>query len=216
MKWLTSVLLLIAGGTSFAHQPVMDMAPRWSDGYGIQTRVVNFNSQTTVWLEGVYTWDKSVRATFKLPNQDGQFGDLILGLPLKKYKNDGAKTSNWSITPSVQVPTGAQGEWDAGLSLSYSSESPRYYQLYDLYSWGNRTGLDINVGMAFPGKGSGKFLMWDVTMLTSDFGDVVQSGPVFVYFKKNMMLRVEYKALVYEKDSDWSGGYASIGIGFVY
>lgn len=216
MRWLTCVLLLFVGSQAFAHQPVMDMAPRWSDGYGLQTRIVNFDSQTTVWLEGVYTFDKSIRATFKLPNQDGQFGDVILGLPLKKYKNDGASTSNWSITPSVQVPSGVQGEWDAGLSLSYSSESPHYYQLYDLYSWGDRTGLDINVGMAFPGKGSGKFLMWDVSLLTSDIGDLVQSGPVFVYFRKNMMFRAEYKALVYERDSDWSGGYASIGIGFVY
>ncbi len=216
MKGLACVVLGLASAQALAHQPVLDMAPRWSEGYGLQTRVENFDSQTTVWLEGVYTWDKSIRATFKLPNQDGQFGDLILGLPLKKYTNAGARTSNWSVTPSVQVPTGAQGEWDAGLSLSYSSESPRYYQLYDLYSWGDLTGLDINVGLAFPGKGSGKFIMWDVSLLTSDEGDRIQSGPVFVYFRKNMMFRAEYKALLYERDSDWSGGYANIGIGFVY
>lgn len=216
MRWLTGVLLLVTASTAFAHQPVMDMAPRWADGYGFQVRVDNFDSQTTTWLEGVYTFDKSIRATFKLPNQDGQFGDLILGLPLKKYVNDGARTSNWSLTPSIRVPSGAQGEWDAGLSLSYSSETPKYYQLYDLYSWGDVTGLDINVGLSFPGKGSGKFLMWDVSILSSDIGDRIQSGPVFVYFRKNMMFRVEYKALVYERDSDWSGAYANIGIGFVY
>lgn len=216
MRRLASVLLLVASSAVHAHQPVMDMAPRWADGYGFQVRVEDFNDQTITWLEGVYTFDKSIRATFKLPHVDGEFGDLILGLPLKKYTNAGARTSNWSVTPSVQLPTGSQGEWDAGLSLSYSSETPKYYQLFDLYSWGDRTGLDINVGLSFPGEGGGKFLMWDVSLLTSDYGDRIQSGPVFVYFKKNMMFRAEYKALVYEHDSDWSGGFVNVGIGFVY
>lgn len=216
MKRLTCLLLLFSGGQAAAHQPVMDMAPRWADGYGFQARVESFNSQTVVWAEGVYTFKKSVRATFKLPHFDGEFGGLILGLPLKKYSNNGSKTSNWSITPSVQLPTGSQDDWDAGASLSYSSETPKYYQLYDLYSWGDRTGLDINVGLALPGKGSGKFLMWDVSFLTSEQGDRVLTGPVFVYFKKNMMFRAEYKALAYERDSDWSGGYVNVGIGFVY
>jgi hypothetical protein len=103
----------------------------------------------------------------------------------KKYNNQGAKTSNWGITPSLQLPTGDRGSWDAGLSISYSSDPPTFYQLYDLYSWGDRTGLDINVGFAFPGKGSGIFTLWDVSALTSDDGDSVQTGPVFVYFKSS-------------------------------
>ena len=216
MRWFVFLLLLIGAIEAIAHQPVMDMAPRWSGGYGIQTRVEHFDSETITWLEGVYTFDKSVRTTFKLPYSDGEFGGLILGVPLKKYRNDGAMTSNWSITPSVQLPSGSDSNWDTGLSLSYSSESPTVYQLYDLYTWGDRTGLDINVGLAFPGRGSGMFVMWDVSALTSDDGDRIQTGPVFVYFKKNMMFRAEYKALVYEQDSDWSGNYFSIGLGSVY
>ena len=206
----------MTGGSALAHQPVMDMAPRWAEGYGIQTRVERFNSTTTTWLEGVYTFDKSVRTTFKLPHRNGRLGDLILGVPLKKYSNEGAKTSNWSVTPSIQLPTGEDGEWDTGLSLSYSAESPTFYQLYDLYTWGDRTGLDINAGFAFPGKRSGKFALWDVSALTSDEGDRIQTGPVFVYFQDNMMFRAEYKALVYERDSDWSGSFISVGIGFVF
>ena len=209
-------LALLTCGSVYAHQPVMDMAPRWEGGYGIQTRAERFDDETTTWVEGVYTWDKSIRATFKLPYRDDELGDLILGLPLKKYINAGAKTANWSVTPSVQVPTGNDGEWDTGLSLSYSSETPTFYQLYDLYTWGDRTGLDINAGFAFPGKGRGMFALWDLSVLTSDGGDRVQSGPVFVYFRKNMMFRAEYKHLVYERDSDWSGGFFNVGIGFVY
>lgn len=216
MRSRTIALLLSMSNAALAHQPVMDMAPRWSDGYGIQTRVEYFDSDTTVWLEGVYTWDRSVRATFKLPSKDGTLGDLILGLPLKKYYNDGPSTSNWSLTPSVRLPTGNQGKWKAGLSVSHSAESPTFYQLYDLYTWGDRTGFDLNAGFAFPGKGSGTFALWDVSALTSDDGDRVQTGPVFVYFKKNIMFRAEYKALIYEHDSDWSGSFFSLGIGIVY
>lgn len=216
MRCLFTTLAVIASAGAFAHQPIMDMAPRWSGGYGLQTRFEHFDDETVTWLEGVYTWDRSVRATFKLPYQDGEIGDLILGVPLKKYSNDGAKTSNWSVTPSVQLPTGDDGEWDTGLSLSYSSETPSFYQLYDLYSWGDRTGLDINAGFAFPGKGSGTFALWDISMLTSRDGDRVQTGPVFVHFRKNVMFRAEYKALVYERDSNWSGGFFNVGIGIVY
>jgi len=90
------------GATVFAHQPIMDMAPRWAQGYGVQTRVENFGAETTTWVEGVYTWDRSIRATFKLPYREGELGDIILGLPLKKYTNAGAETSNWSLTPSCK------------------------------------------------------------------------------------------------------------------
>jgi hypothetical protein len=216
MKRLIFVCMLCLSSAALAHQPVMDMAPRWSEGYGVQSRVEHFDDNTTTWLEGVYTWDRSIRGTFKLPYRDGELGDLILGLPLKKYRNEGAATSNWSVTPSVQLPTGEAGQWDTGLSVSYSSETPSFYQLYDLYTWGDRTGLDINVGLALPGKGSGMFALWDVSVLTSEDGDRVQSGPVFVYFKKNFMFRAEYKALVYERDSDWSGAYFSLAFGVVY
>lgn len=145
----------------------MDMASRWADGYGIQTRLEHFDSDTTTWVEGVYTWNRSIRATFKLPFRDGELGDAILGLLVKRYTNAGRSTSNWSITPSVQLPTGDEGDWD-------------------------------------------------FSVLTSDEGDRVQSGPVFVYFKRNLMSRTEYRTRVGERDSAWSGGYYSLGIGIVY
>lgn len=216
MKLLTGLTFLTLSGSLCAHQPVMDMAPRWDGGYGIQTRVEHFDDVTTTWVEGIYTWDKSIRATFKLPYAGGEVGDLILGLPLKYYTNQGAFTSNWSVTPQVQLPTSRDGDWDTGVSLSYSSETPTFYQLYDLYSWGDRTGIDINAGFAFPGDGGGMFALWDISALASEEGDRIQTGPVFVYFKRNMMFRAEYKHLVYEHDSDWSGGFFNVGIGFVY
>ena len=69
-----------------AHQPVMDMAPRWKGGYGTQVRHVWHGSDTlkdgdadvanpsgrrrrvnTTWVEGVYTFSKEARVTMKLP-----------------------------------------------------------------------------------------------------------------------------------------------------
>ena len=218
MNRLILAMLLSLGSIANAHQPVMDMAPRWVGGYGFQTRVEHFDSKTTTSLEGIYTFDRSVRATFKLPTQDGRVGDLTIGLPLKKYYNRGPRTSNWSVTPSVRLPTGSDPDsaWDFGLSVSYSAESTRFYQLYDLYAWDDRVGIDINAGFAFPGKGKGWFALWDISALNSGAGDRIQTGPVVVYFRGNMMMRAEYKALVYESGSDSNGGYFSLGIGFVY
>jgi hypothetical protein len=77
---------LINAPEIFAHQPVMDMAPRWQKGYGGQVRyeshysdkVLNGDNEVdnplgrdrwvhTTWFEGVYTFKREVRATFKLP-----------------------------------------------------------------------------------------------------------------------------------------------------
>lgn len=216
MRPLLAVLLVLATGVAYAHQPVMDMAPRWAGGYGIQTRVEHFDSQTTTWIEGVYTFRAAVRATFKLPHVDGEFGDLVLGLPLKRYVNDGARTSNWSITPSLRLPTGRQGKSDLGLSVSYSAESPRFYQLYDLYAWDDRVGLDINAGFAFPGKGGGMFALWDVSAIKTRDADRVLSGPVFVWFRRNVMFRAEYKTPVYEHGRKAADDFFNVGVGIVF
>ena len=270
-----------------AHQPVMDMAPRWNEGFGFQVRYQNYGSDDlmdgdseisnplglrrfvdTVWLEGVYTFDRSIRATFKLPYVDqrrtkniggvgvrqsnsGQ-GDLILGLPLKHYRNKMAFTDNFSFTPSIRVPTGSSsgdfpisdGSVDFGLSFSYSSETPKYYTLIDLFYWFNTEGengmhegdelaLDINLAYhPFHSNetNSGVFVMWDVTarynddpnsatLTTATGGQRLQMGPVLVLYKDNLMFRTEYKHLIYEKTSGISnsrGSEFSIALGIAF
>lgn len=205
---------------SFAHQPVMDMAPRWKGGYGFQLRYESYGSDTLLdgdskvpnpvgveffvdksWFEGVYTFDRSKRITFKLPyirqvriksinavgvkQKNSGVGDLIIGIPLKKYFNHGAETSNWGFTPSLRFPTGSHsgvyplsdGSWDLGLDFSYSKETNKFYSYYDLFYWhntegerkmreGNEIGLDINWGIhAYHNNNtnSGIFLMWDIS-----------------------------------------------------
>lgn len=213
-------LLLLVGGPLWAHQPVMDMAPRWKDGFGFQFRQESFlfkdvmsgrNSIENpfglekrvdkIWLEGIYTFRREVRLSFKLPQIhqsrgvliDGMpihqsaegFGDLIIGLPLKRYTNRATRTGNIAFTPSIRLPSGStdgdfplgDGSLDFGFSFSKSIETKGVYQYYDLFYWkngegeqgmepGDEVGLDVNIGV-HPYhnnlKNQGLFLMLDLS-----------------------------------------------------
>ena len=287
MRGLLAISALFAATLSHAHQPVMDMAPRWSNGYGIQLRYEEYGSNdlkrgsddlsnplgferyvNTTWLEGVYTFSRSLRLTAKVPfvDQRRQFdlngmalsqstrglGDIVIGLPLKRYSNQRAMTQNWSLTPSLRIPTGSSsgdfpisdGSWDAGVSVSFSRETPKVYQLYDLYYWkegsgkrgmqtGDSVGLDINVGIHpwhSNETNSGIFLMWDVSakhsdapnqqnLTTASGGDRVYTGPVFVAYRQNLMFRAEYKFLAYEHVDDIGlsrGNQFSLSVGATF
>ena len=178
--WVSACLI---AGTAAAHQPVMDMAPRWEGGWGFQVRQeYRFTDErldgddktanpldrekrvATTWLEGIYTFKREVRATIKIPWVDQRrtslvngrrvreaghgLGDIILGVPLKKYWNLGTWTANLGLTPSLRLPTGStsdsypvgDGSWDAGLSASLSAENFRWYTLFDVFYWKNGSG----------------------------------------------------------------------------
>ena len=150
---------------SWGHQPVMDMAPRWQGGYGFQVMQECYGSNrllsgteesensrglerhvSKTRFEGVYTFDRSKRVTFKLPyvvqrrrRLDGDdvvtdrgegWGDPILAAPLKNYWNLSRSTMNIGMTPAVRIPIGgstgafpvSDGSWDRGLGLSWSGE----------------------------------------------------------------------------------------------
>lgn len=287
MKRVTVIALLAVAVTANAHQPVMDMAPRWADGFGFQVRQERYGSDDrvqddssapnplglerfvdTTWLEGVYTFHRAVRITAKIPYIDQHrtvaingsavrqhsagLGDVILGLPLKRYNNKGAMTENWGLTPSVRLPTGSNdgdlaisdGSVDIGLSLSYSRETPGFYQLYDLFVWqegkgsrgmrtGNSWGFDANFG-PHPwhdnDENTGLFTLWDITVRHNDAantanrttatgGDRVQTGPVLVYYRDGFMARAEYKFLAYERIDGTStsrGDEFSLAFGFAF
>jgi hypothetical protein len=136
----------------------------------------------TTWLEGIYTFKREVRATIKVPwverervssiggravrTEGSGLGDVVLGLPLKKYWNLSEWTANVGITPSLRIPTGStsedaptgDGSWDFGLSTSFSAESASLYLLADVFWWANTRGsqgidpgdligLDLNLGI---------------------------------------------------------------------
>ena len=280
-----TLLMLVMCTPLYAHQPVMDMAPRWNNGYGFQIRheyrysddLIEKNDKLsnplslerkihTTWLEGVYTFDRSRRVTIKIPwvdkarttsiggiavkQTDRGLGDIILAVPLKYYRNKASSTDNFGFTPSLRVPSGktggdypiGDGSWDAGISLSYSNESPDFYQFYDLFYWfntegdrdqeeGDQLGLDINWGI-HPyhnnDTNAGMFLMFDVTTRYKDegfkisgnnAGTRVSVGPALVLYQGNTMFRAEYKFPVYEYALEQQVSYGNelnIGIGFTF
>jgi len=277
--------LYFISSTASSHQPVMDMAPRWEGGLGFQVRheyrfsddamegdsdVDNpFGRKRRVnktWIEGVYTFRREARVTFKLPwvdqkrtsvrddvsvMQEGQgFGDLIVAVPLKIYQNRAGITQNTGFTPSVRLPTGnlnggfspGDGSIDFGFSLSHSVESFELYQFYDVFYWlnqkgtngineGDELGFDANIGihpLHNNVTNSGVFLMLDARVRhkqrgRDEGGDTggtrLSLGPVFVYYKDNMMFRAELHFPVYERVSGSQvsfGNEINIGIGYSF
>ncbi len=112
-------------------------------------------------------------------------GDVVIGLPLKRYTNQVSATSNIAFTPSIRLPTGSttddfstgDGSTDYGASFSASFEKADLYQYYDLFYWnngggkngisqGDEIGFDANIGW-HPyhdnQTNKGIFLMWDVS-----------------------------------------------------
>ena len=104
-RTLAVALLLVAGVpmTGRAHQPVMDMAPRWQEGWGVQVRnehrfsdellsgksdVSNPQGRerrvNTVWLEGVYTFKREIRLTAKIPWVAQSRVSVLSGSPVKQ------------------------------------------------------------------------------------------------------------------------------------
>ena len=183
---LAAVCGRFAVSVAYAHQPVMDMAPRWENGFGLQLRHEYYGSDELMdgdseianpfglerfvnrtWLESVYTFDRSKRVTFKLPYINQRRIKNVGGVGVKQ-KNSG---------------------------------------LGDL----------INAGM---------FVMWDVTaryngkpstanLTTASGGKRIQSGPILVLYKDNIMFRGEYKYPIYENTSTISnsrGQEFNIGI----
>ena len=118
--WLAVSVAPVA--PNWADQPIMNMMPRWDGGYGFQVLAEQLHRSdlkqgddvvargftedvTQLHLQGVYTWDRSIRLTAKLPyvvdarrevlgplgqkvvQRDEGIGDLTVALPLKKYFN---------------------------------------------------------------------------------------------------------------------------------
>ena len=153
-----------------ADQPIMNMMPRWDRGFGFQVRTEHVHRSdlkqgrdvvrrgftedlTQLHLEGVYTWDRSIRLTAKLPyvtdarrevlNESGQkvvqrddgIGDLSLALPLKKYFNLDARSGSWTLAPQLRIPVGKEddefevwdGVWGGGLSFGYETETYHWF-----------------------------------------------------------------------------------------
>ena len=210
-----SALWMLGAPAGWSHQPVMDMAPRWNGGYGIQIRTEHLTrdelqqdgvslenaldlrlESTTTWLEGVYTFRRAHRLTFKLPHiqteqrllQDGEVrslraagvGDLILGFQNKAYFNRKRSTGNVSFTPSVRLPTGStsrdlplgKGSFDYGASLSASVEMFKLYSLFDAFGWLHTEGDD--------GHRRGNMVGFDIDLGVHPYHNFQNNSGIFV------------------------------------
>ncbi len=168
-KYLIMAIGLAQTSMVWADQPIMSKMPRWSEGYGFQfveeyrhkndlllgrDKIGNGLSEDVhiLNIEGVYTWERWIRLTAKLPyilhaereildtggnvvKQTTQgFGDLTLALPLKKYFNLDGRSGSWTVAPQLRVPLAGNsdyeigdGVWGGGLSLGYETETADWF-----------------------------------------------------------------------------------------
>lgn len=162
MMYRLAVLSVLFSGLAHAEQPIFGEMPRWDGGYGVQViqlyrdQEIRDGAQGTTFdrsvhftrIDGVYTWDKSIRVTGKLrlidaATQSGASRDdlvglsaLTLALPLKEYFNLDGRSGSFTIAPQIFIPfKGAdmglshpfyQAE-RAGASIGYETESYHYH-----------------------------------------------------------------------------------------
>jgi hypothetical protein len=163
-----STFFFALAGHLAADQPIFNEMPRWDDGWGYQfiyeyrteddllleddTVASGFGEEVEVLhLEGVYTWDKSIRMTVKIPflldayrefpdgaggkrvQRDEGIGDATVALPLKKYFNLDGRSGSWTLAPQVRIPLSGDdeyevydGEWGTGIGFGYETETFDY------------------------------------------------------------------------------------------
>ena len=162
---------------ALSDQPIFNEMPRWDNGWGFQlveeyrhesdlmsggdVVAAGFSEDVHILhAEGVYTWDKSIRVTAKLPfvldakrelpdgadgkitQHDEGIGDATLALPLKRYFNLDGRSGSWTLAPQVRVPLSGKdeyevydGAWGTGISAGYETETYRYLFSAGISSW---------------------------------------------------------------------------------
>lgn len=228
-----------------ADQPIMSEVPRWDGGYGIQIfeelrwsddlrlgsdRQANALNQK-YWkhythIEGVYTWHKWIRFTFKVPyvvqertvddglgnaiKQKGQgFGDVKFALPLKKYFNKRRYSGNFGIVPQLRTfgddkdaYAVSDGSTDPGLSLSYEYENALLKFHFDFTYWSEqddryKDDKSLDIGLGWNFHDRGNLAL--ETEWVQDENKWWAIGPAFFWnFNDVILSRIEYKHALYE------------------
>ena len=179
---LALILNVIFVSEVLSDQPIFNEMPRWDNGWGFQF-VEEYRHESDLMsgdniiaegfsedvhilhVEGVYTWDKSIRMTVKLPvvldakrelqdgvggeitQRDNGIGDATLALPLKRYFNLDGRSGSWTFAPQVRIPLSGDDEyevydnvWGGGVSLGYETETYNYIFAVGLSSWSFESG----------------------------------------------------------------------------
>ena len=242
-RWICLASWVVA--SVCADQPIMNMMPRWDGGYGWQVlydtvhrddllrgdAVVGSGWSETIHqahLQGVYTWDRSIRITAKLPivldaervnlvngervvQHDEGIGDLTLALPLKRYFNLMKRTGNWTLAPQVRVPMGSKDEydlwdrvWGGGLFAGYETEMRYAFFAAGLAYWvfepeePELWHSSVDIGWNFRDNAQ---VLWETDWhYETDGKRFVSAGPALYWrHNDNTHLRVEYKREFNEK-----------------
>lgn len=183
--FLALTVVCLTASPSFAHHPVLDAEPRGLGAFGFQMRFENIsanaleqdgseisNSQglsydnRTQWLEGIYTFNRTFHAVFKVPFQTktgrlpigaqvkdlkaSGMGDVNLSFPISRYFNAMGFTSHMAMVPHLLLPTGStdgelplgRGTAGYGLALVYDCETPRLYGRWEVFGHAGSKGDD--------------------------------------------------------------------------
>jgi hypothetical protein len=177
LQGLGFVVILCLSGLAWAGQPVFSEMPRWDDGWGFQlvpeyryrqgiisgSDVIDDDVSEhfgILHIDGVYTWDRRIRVTAKLPvvligtretkdaaGKPHQQADLFLGdatvaIPLKHYYNLDGRSGSWTLAPQLRIPLGPKHDysvfprvWGAGLTAGVETETYRYHGALAFGGW---------------------------------------------------------------------------------
>ena len=232
------IFLGLCTSISLADQPIMNMMPRWDDGYGFQIRqeiiyrndlllgdkVIGsgFSEKLEIThLEAVYTWDRSVRITAKLPyisnasreildNNNEKvlekfrgWGDLTLALPLKKYFNLDGRSGSWTFAPQLRGPLGTSVHsyqvpdrvWASGLHLGYETETVQWFFAVGSGFWvfeeDQPSEWHASVDLGWNFRGDAQ-LLWESDMVWDrEDTQILSAGPA-LYFRWNYQIHSRF------------------------
>ena len=154
-RWLCWLLTT----SLFADEPIMNMMPRWSGGWGYQfiqeyrhesdlllgdnKEYPGFSEDVhLLHLQGVYTWHKSIRATVKVPWVLDARRDMPDGGGGKKVEHDSGIGDATVALPLKKYFNldGRSGSWSFKPMLRVPLSGDDEYEIYDK-GWGNGLGL---------------------------------------------------------------------------
>ncbi len=240
LKLLIMGVLLTPSFFVFSDQPIMNMMPRWDGGYGYQLRTEYINrsdllrgdevvgegfseSIYKLHLEGVYTWDRSIRLTLKMPyviearreqlvngakqsERTSKLGDMTFALPLKKYFNRDGSSGSWTLAPQLRVPTASKTnaydiydrEWGLGLALGYEIETSTSFFAIGVHGFAFEKDDDNEIGMSIDlGWNFRDYaqLLWETDYRAEDNGsETLAAGPALYWrFTDEIHTRIEWK-----------------------
>ncbi|MFP6894442.1 MAG: hypothetical protein VCA18_11865 [Opitutales bacterium] len=154
-----SLLPVVFGLLLKADEPIMNMMPRWSGGWGYQffyehrresdlllgssSRYRGFSEEVNLFhLEGVYTWKKFIRLTAKLPyviHAEREMPDDAMGKQVQKDEGIGDLTLALPLKKYFNLD-GRSGSWTFKPMLLVPLAGDDEYEIYD-NEWGNGIGL---------------------------------------------------------------------------